>query len=125
MIEKMGYAVSYIVPIQVNRNLVYSDAMRVVEPSKSTMRAPQPDGILFMELDSCDVDRPDGQPCLEAEEFGLIRNMLIAAVEERYRDAGKTFSVERPASSAQIQEKELDMTGLNGTIHLLVLLTYT
>lgn len=32
--------------------------------------------------------RPDGQPCVEAQEFGLIRNMLIAAVEERYKDAG-------------------------------------
>jgi hypothetical protein len=32
--------------------------------------------------------RPDGQPCVEAQEFGLVRNMLIAAVEERYKDAG-------------------------------------
>ncbi|RZS22577.1 hypothetical protein BHM03_00055376 [Ensete ventricosum] len=102
MIEKMGYAVSYIFNSKASTGI-----------------------LIFLNDASCDVDRPDGQPCLEAEEFGLIRNMLIAAVEERYRDAGKTFSVERPASSAQIQEKEPDMTGLNGTIHLLVLLTYT
>ncbi|CAL9760638.1 unnamed protein product [Musa acuminata subsp. burmannicoides] len=82
--DAINMAVRCKVPIQVNRNLVYSDAMRVVEPSKSTMQAPQSDGMLFMEL-----DRPDGQPCLEAEEFGLIRNMLIAAVEERYRDAAQ------------------------------------
>jgi hypothetical protein len=25
---------------------------------------------------------------VEAQEFGLVRNMLIAAVEERYKDAG-------------------------------------
>ena len=32
--------------------------------------------------------RPSGQPCIETKEFDLVRNMLIAAVEERYRDAG-------------------------------------
>lgn len=34
------------------------------------------------------VFRPSGQPCIETKEFDLVRNMLIAAVEERYRDAG-------------------------------------
>ncbi|RWW19426.1 hypothetical protein GW17_00016522 [Ensete ventricosum] len=121
MIEKMGYAVSYIVGNEkdtISLDLRPSDAINMAVRCKVCSSSPN-------SLKLCDVDRPDGQPCLEAEEFGLIRNMLIAAVEERYRDAGKTFSVERPASSAQIQEKELDMTGLNGTIHLLVLLTYT
>lgn len=33
-------------------------------------------------------DRPDDQPCYEAEEFDMLRNMMIASVEERYRDAG-------------------------------------
>ncbi|RRT56363.1 hypothetical protein B296_00037159 [Ensete ventricosum] len=65
---------------------------------------------------SCDVDRPDGQPCLETKEFSLIRNMLTAVVEERYTDAGKTFSVEGPASSAQIQETELGITGFGATL---------
>ena len=32
--------------------------------------------------------RPSGQPCIETKEFNLLRNMLIAAVEERYIDAG-------------------------------------
>lgn len=35
--------------------------------------------------------RPSGQPCVETKEFNLVRNMLIAAVEERYRDAGMLF----------------------------------
>lgn len=38
-----------------------------------------------------DVDRPDGQPCLETKEFSLILNMLTAVVEERYTDAGNTL----------------------------------
>lgn len=36
--------------------------------------------------------RPNGQPCSETKEFGLVKNMLIAAVEERYKDAGKNFN---------------------------------
>ncbi|KAG1347051.1 putative Bifunctional nuclease 2 [Cocos nucifera] len=104
MIEKMGYevgnekesisfdlrpsdainmAVRCKVPIQVNRHLAYSDGMRVIEPSKLAAQASQLDGMLFTEL-----DRPDGHPCSETKEFGLVRNMLIAAVEERYKDAG-------------------------------------
>lgn len=37
--------------------------------------------------------RPSGQPCVETKEFDLVRNMLIAAVEERYRDAGSIPSL--------------------------------
>ncbi|KAG6473477.1 hypothetical protein ZIOFF_067393 [Zingiber officinale] len=118
--DAINLAVRCKVPVQVHRHLAYTDGMRVVEPSKPVMQAPPLDGMLFMEL-----DRPDGQPCMETEEFGLIQNMLNAAIEERYKDAGKTFffissnvaddystcSVEGPASSAQ-EEKELDMIGI-------------
>jgi hypothetical protein len=37
--------------------------------------------------------RPDDQPCGEAQEFDLVRNMLIAAVEERYKDAGELLLI--------------------------------
>jgi hypothetical protein len=37
---------------------------------------------------TCIFVRPDGQASVEAQEFGLVKNMLIAAVEERYKDAG-------------------------------------
>lgn len=40
----------------------------------------------YMSLSFC---RPGDQPCFEAQEFDLVRGMLIAAVEERYKDAGK------------------------------------
>ncbi|KAG7037875.1 Bifunctional nuclease 2 [Cucurbita argyrosperma subsp. argyrosperma] len=105
MIDKMGYeigcdtdclsfdlrpsdainiAVRCKVPIQVNKYLAYSDGMRVVETGKLSTQTPATDGLLFTEL-----DRPSGQPCVEAKEFDLVRNMLIAAVEERYRDAAQ------------------------------------
>nr|CAD1823680.1 unnamed protein product [Ananas comosus var. bracteatus] len=80
--DAINMAVRCKVPIQVNRQLAYSDGMRVVEPSKVLVTANQSDGMLFTEL-----DKPNGQPCSETKEFGLVKNMLIAAVEERYKDA--------------------------------------
>ncbi|XP_058088951.1 bifunctional nuclease 2-like isoform X2 [Magnolia sinica] len=80
--DAINIAVRCKVPIQVNKHLAYSDGMRVVEPAKVAIQAPLSDGLLFTEL-----DRPDGQPCVEAKEFNLVRNMLIAAIEERYGDA--------------------------------------
>ncbi|KAJ3683449.1 hypothetical protein LUZ60_013676 [Juncus effusus] len=80
--DAINVAVRCKVPIQVNKKIIYSDGMRVVEERKLTHNATHSDGMLFTEL-----DRPDGQPCVETKEFGLVRNMLLAAVEERYKDA--------------------------------------
>jgi bifunctional DNase/RNase len=81
--DAINIAVRCKVPIQVNKFLAYSDGMKVVESAKVTSQEPGSDGLLFTQL-----DRPNGQPCVETKEFNLVRNMLIAAVEERYRDAG-------------------------------------
>ncbi|KAG0523350.1 hypothetical protein BDA96_07G116400 [Sorghum bicolor] len=80
--DAINIAVRCKVPVQVHRSLAYSDGIRPVEPARMAVAAGLSDGLLFTEL-----DRPDGQPCVEAQEFGLVRNMLIAAVEERYKDA--------------------------------------
>ncbi|ESR48289.1 hypothetical protein CICLE_v10001796mg [Citrus x clementina] len=77
-------AINIAVPIQVNKYLAYSDGMRVIESGKLSTHSPGSDGLLFTEL-----DKPSGQPCLDTKEFNLVRNMLIAAVEERYRDAAQ------------------------------------
>ncbi|XP_042496269.1 bifunctional nuclease 2 [Macadamia integrifolia] len=82
--DAINIAVRCQVPIQVNKYLASSDGMRIVEPAKMAVQPPLSDGFLFTEL-----DRPDGQPCVETKEFDLVRNMLIAAVEERYRDAAQ------------------------------------
>lgn len=82
--DAINIAVRCKVPVQVNKYLAYSDGMRVIESGKLLTHTPASDGLLFTEL-----DRPSGQPCVETKEFNLVRNMLIAAVEERYRDAGK------------------------------------
>ncbi|XP_042005008.1 bifunctional nuclease 1-like isoform X1 [Salvia splendens] len=80
--DAINIAVRCKVPIQVNKFLAYSDGMRVIESAKLMVQSPSSDGPLFTEL-----DRPTGQACMETKEFDLVRNMLIAAVEERYRDA--------------------------------------
>ncbi|XP_010263583.1 PREDICTED: bifunctional nuclease 2-like isoform X2 [Nelumbo nucifera] len=82
--DAINIAVRCKVPIQVNKSLAYNDGMRVIEPVKMVSQPPLSDGLLFTEM-----DRPSGQPCIETKEFGLVRNMLIAAVEERYRDAAQ------------------------------------
>jgi len=86
--DAINIAVRCKVPVQVHRSLAYSDGIRPVEPARMAVTAGLSDGLLFTEL-----DRPDGQPCVEAQEFGLVRNMLIAAIEERYKDAGNDTSL--------------------------------
>ncbi|TQD96107.1 hypothetical protein C1H46_018250 [Malus baccata] len=82
--DAINIAVRCKVPIQVNKYLAYSDGMKVIESGKFSTQSPASDGLLFTQL-----DRPNGQPCVETKEFNLVRNMLIAAVEERYRDAAQ------------------------------------
>ncbi|NP_001312802.1 bifunctional nuclease 1-like [Nicotiana tabacum] len=80
--DAINIAVQCKVPIQVNKSLAYSDGMRIVESAKPALHSAASDGLLFSQL-----DRPTGQPSIEAKEFILVRNMLVAAVEERYTDA--------------------------------------
>ncbi|KAJ8439769.1 hypothetical protein Cgig2_009593 [Carnegiea gigantea] len=82
--DAINIAVRCKAPIEVNKSLAYNDGLKIVEPANSLLRPPLADGSLLSEM-----DRPDGQPCPESEEFILLRNMLIAAVEERYRDAAQ------------------------------------
>jgi len=82
--DAINIAVRCKVPIQVNKFLAYNDGMKIVESAKPSFQGSSSDGLLFKEL-----DRPNGQPCVETKEFNLVRNMLVAAVEERYRDAAQ------------------------------------
>lgn len=82
--DAINIAVRCKVPIHVNKLLAYNDGLRVVEPAKMLLEGSSSEDFLFREL-----DRPSGQPCIETKEFDLVRNMLLAAVEERYRDAAQ------------------------------------
>ncbi|KAK6773062.1 hypothetical protein RDI58_028300 [Solanum bulbocastanum] len=80
--DAINIAVKCKVPIQVNKNLAYSDGVRIVESADLAPRAASSDGLLLT-----GPDKPAGQPSTDEKEFILVRNMLVAAVEERYRDA--------------------------------------
>ncbi|KAH9618110.1 hypothetical protein KSS87_017880 [Heliosperma pusillum] len=71
-------------PIQINKSLAHEDGLKLVDMVNSTVKTLLYDGSILSEM-----DRSDGQPCPESEEFILLRNMLIAAIEERYHDAGR------------------------------------
>ncbi|CAI8606475.1 unnamed protein product [Vicia faba] len=80
--DAINIAVRCKVPIQVNKGLVYSDGMKVIESGKLSIQIPSFDGRLLTEM-----DKPNGQPCAETDEFNLLNNMMKAVVEERYDDA--------------------------------------
>ncbi|KAL0905614.1 hypothetical protein M5K25_024047 [Dendrobium thyrsiflorum] len=98
--DAINMAVRCKVPIQVNRTLAYNDGLRMIGQVKHAAESSQSDGFLTTEL-----DRPDGQPCTETKEFDFVRNMLIAAVEERYTDA------------AQWRDKLFKLRSKKGTEH--------
>ncbi|KAJ8539570.1 hypothetical protein K7X08_013822 [Anisodus acutangulus] len=83
--DAINIAVKCKVPVQVNKNLAYSDGMRIVESANPSPCTATSDSLLFSGL-----DKTTGQPYIDEKEFILVRNMLVAAVEERYRDAGTT-----------------------------------
>ncbi|KAI5074237.1 hypothetical protein GOP47_0010198 [Adiantum capillus-veneris] len=83
------------VPIQVNRQLAYGDGVRIVsDPAKMHAHASSSSRVHRSTLGMpviTELDRPqaDQLSSLEAEEFVLVRSMLMAAAEERYIDAAR------------------------------------
>ncbi|KNA13507.1 hypothetical protein SOVF_116300 [Spinacia oleracea] len=82
--DAINIAVRCKAPIQVNKSLALKDGLKLVEHTNPVFSPPHSDGSLLSAM-----DRPNGQPCPESEEFVLLRNMLIAAIEERYHDAAQ------------------------------------
>ncbi|XP_024521949.1 bifunctional nuclease 1 [Selaginella moellendorffii] len=78
--DAINLAVRCQVPIQVNKQLAYCDGVRIV---KEAMRLP------LKGFKGLSLDRPESGTCTEAEEFVLVRSMMVAAVEERYNDAAR------------------------------------
>jgi bifunctional DNase/RNase len=84
--DAINLAVRCKIPIQVNRDLAYGDGVRIVaDPPKLPSRSLLSELGLFL----TDLDRAEADSCAAAEEFALVRSMMIAAVEERYSDAAK------------------------------------
>jgi hypothetical protein len=69
---------------QVSKNLAVGDGVRIVsDPEKL------PSSIVINGQVITDMDTPLSGDCEEAKEFIIIRDMHIAAVEERFIDAAK------------------------------------
>lgn len=83
--DAINIAVQCKVPIQVNKYIAYSDGMKIIDGfAKVSSRTYRSQDLITREL-----DRPDGNPCFATMEFDLVRNMTVAADEERYVDAAK------------------------------------
>jgi bifunctional DNase/RNase len=84
--DAINLAVRCKIPIQVNRELAYGDGVRIVTDSeKVPIRSARTTvGVVLTEL-----DRPQSDTCAAAEEFVLVRSMMMAAIEERYSDAAR------------------------------------
>ncbi|GLJ31076.1 hypothetical protein SUGI_0622040 [Cryptomeria japonica] len=68
-----------------NKHIAFSDGMKIINGfAKVSSRTYKSQDLMTREL-----DRPDGNPCFATMEFGLVRNMTVAADEERYVDAAK------------------------------------
>lgn len=81
--DAINLAVRCKVPIYVNEDIVYADAVKPVHTT--TQRAA---GISNRNRSSA-LDLPENGPDPVAEEMTLMRNMLVAVVEERYKDAAR------------------------------------
>eukprot|EP00249_Psilotum_nudum_P021195 c28014_g1_i3 orf=536-1516(+) len=85
--DAINLAVRCMVPIYVNRAIVAADAVR---PVYTTVRSSGrlTDSILRTGSSSS-LDFPESGPDPMAEEITLMKNMLLAVVEERYTDAAR------------------------------------
>lgn len=82
--DAINLAVRCKVPIQVNKDLAVGDGVRIVsEPEKL------PSSVVRNGQVITNMDQPLPGDCVDAKEFIIIRNMYIAAVEERFIDAAK------------------------------------
>lgn len=84
--DAINLAVRCKIPIQVNRELAYGDGVRIVTDSE---RVPLRSSRATVGAVLTELDRPQSDSCAAAEEFVLVRSMMMAALEERYSDAAR------------------------------------
>eukprot|EP00249_Psilotum_nudum_P012039 c23549_g1_i1 orf=364-1395(-) len=90
--DAINIAIRCQAPIQVHRHLAYGDGVKIVsdpprKPSKSQQFSAGEIWQASVGTIVTELDRPNS--CDAAEEFVLVRSMIVAAVEERYIDAAR------------------------------------
>jgi hypothetical protein len=87
--------------LQVNKDLAVGDGIRIVsEPEKL------PSSIVRNGQVITDMDQPLPGDCEDAKEFIIIRDMYIAAVEERFIDAAKLRDALQQFRNESKQQKQ-------------------
>lgn len=81
--DAVNLAVRCKVPIYVNKDIVYTDSVKPVYASAQTAT----NARKYNHLSA--LDRPQNGRDPVAEEMNLMKNMLVAVVEERYIDAAR------------------------------------
>ena len=89
--------------LQVSKDLAVGDGVRIVSDSEKL-----PSNIVINGQVITNIDTPQPGDCEDAKEFIILRDMHIAAVEERFLDAAKLrdeLQRFRAASSASQQKQ--------------------
>lgn len=99
--DAINLAVRCGVPIQVNKELAVGDGVRIVSETEKL-----PNSIIRNGQIITNMDQPLPGDCEDAKEFVIIRDMYIAAVEERFIDAAKLRDELQQLRNAKQQETE-------------------
>lgn len=99
--DAINLAVRCKIPIQVNKDLAVGDGVRIVSETEKL-----PSTILRNGQIITDMDQPLPGDCEDAREFIIIRDMYIAAVEERFIDAAKLRDELQQLRNAKQQQKQ-------------------
>ncbi|KAG0612358.1 hypothetical protein M758_6G021300 [Ceratodon purpureus] len=100
--DAINLAVRCKIPIQVNKDLAVGDGVRIVSESEKL-----PSSIVRNGQVITDMDQPLPGDCTDAKEFIIIRDMYIAAVEERFIDAAKLRDELQQFRSESKQQKQI------------------
>lgn len=87
--------------VQVNKELAVGDGVRIVSETEKL-----PNSIIRNGQIITNMDQPLPGDCEDAKEFVIIRDMYIAAVEERFIDAAKLRDELQQLRNAKQQETE-------------------
>lgn len=88
--------------LQVNKDLAIGDGVRIVSETEKLPASIVKNGQVITNM-----DQPLPGECEDAKEFIIIRDMYVAAVEERFIDAAKLRDELQQLRNAKQQQKQI------------------